>query len=114
MQSAACAYIGYGFGVGSMDEGATLIRHGDFAGGLGRIGYGTLLATGGLIATLDIPMSLAGDILTLPIAYARSKDLPWARWWGEKSSIDRLPANEEGAPKTRERDKPSDAPLTPR
>ena len=40
----------------------------------------------GVLAWADIPLSLAGDIVTFPVAYARSKGEPWASWWGESDS----------------------------
>ena len=45
----------------------------------------------GVLAWADVPLSLAGDVLTLPIAYARSNGEPWATWWGEKEVSLRSP-----------------------
>ena len=39
----------------------------------------------GLVALVDTPLSLAGDVVTLPIAYARRQRAPWATWWGEQA-----------------------------
>ena len=40
----------------------------------------------GVLAWVDIPLSLAGDVVTFPVAYARSKGEPWASWWNECGS----------------------------
>lgn len=44
----------------------------------------SLLALG-ILAWPDVPLSLVGDVVTFPVAYARSKGEPWATWWGESS-----------------------------
>jgi hypothetical protein len=51
-------------------------------GGL-LIGTGSVCA-GALALTLDAPLSLLGDVLTLPIVHARKNGEPWATWWGEQ------------------------------
>ena len=38
----------------------------------------------GIDALGHIRNSLLGDILTLPIAYARLRGAAWASWWGER------------------------------
>jgi uncharacterized protein YceK len=58
-------------------------------GGIAEAGNGGLLggaqlAGVGALAVLDTPLSLAGDIITFPIAYARWQGAPWATWWGEQ------------------------------
>jgi hypothetical protein len=53
----------------------------------GQIGGGLMLAGAGLIAIADTPVSLVGDILTLPIAYARHQEYPWATWWGNAHGV---------------------------
>jgi hypothetical protein len=59
--------------------------------GMQRLGQGGLLmcaggVVGGLaILAVDGPLSLAGDVVTWPIAYARQQQAPWATWWGEQS-----------------------------
>jgi uncharacterized protein YceK len=68
------------FGIATMVEG-------DVIKGGGVFGLG-------LLAWADIPLSLAGDVLTLPIAYARSNGEPWATWWGEKEIRWRTPPAE--------------------
>jgi uncharacterized protein YceK len=67
-------------------------------GGWQEIGQGGLLQgawmTGvGVVALLDTPLSLAGDVVTLPIAYARQQGAPWATWWGDQGGK-MLPAAE--------------------
>ncbi len=47
----------------------------------------------GLGALVDTPLSLVGDIVTLPIAYARSKGARWATWWGETCTCPETPAS---------------------
>jgi hypothetical protein len=37
----------------------------------------------GVGALIDTPISFAGDIITLPVAIARWKNVPWATWWGD-------------------------------
>jgi uncharacterized protein YceK len=45
---------------------------------------GGLTLTGlGLLAIVDAPLSLAGDIVTMPVVIARRCEHPWATWWGE-------------------------------
>jgi hypothetical protein len=49
--------------------------------------YGTGFAAAGLWSlAVDAPLSLVGDVVTFPIAYARSQRAPWAMWWGSQSS----------------------------
>ena len=72
-------------GVATVIGGNIAIAKGDFGPGFKQVGYGTYLTAAGLIAIVDCPLSLAGDIVTFPIAYARSNDYSWATWWGEKS-----------------------------
>ncbi len=45
------------------------------------VGTGAITAGVGFLA-VDGPLSLVGDVLTLPVAYARSQEQPWATWWG--------------------------------
>jgi hypothetical protein len=35
-----------------------------------------------LLCLADVPLSATGDLLTLPIVYARHNGEPWATWWG--------------------------------
>lgn len=37
-----------------------------------------------MLACVDIPLSLIGDVLTLPVVYARVRREPWATNWGEQ------------------------------
>jgi hypothetical protein len=68
-----------------MASGSIAVSQGDFDPALRQIGDGMFLTSAGLLAIVDIPLSLVGDTLTLPIACARSKQRPWATWWGEQS-----------------------------
>jgi hypothetical protein len=45
-----------------------------------------MTVAGTLVFAVDGPLSLAGDLLTLPVAYARSEKAPWATWWGEQTT----------------------------
>ena len=67
--------------------GSETIFQGEFASGFQQIGYGMFLTSAGLVAIADSPLSLAGDILTLPVAYARANEYSWATWWGERSFV---------------------------
>ena len=69
--------------------GVGWILEGDGFKGTGLFGLGVL-------AWADIPLSLAGDALTLPIACARSNGEPWATWWGEKEVSFRSPPAKTG------------------
>lgn len=42
-----------------------------------------------VVLGVDVPLSLAGDVVTYPIARARKDGQPWATWWGEQA-----PAND--------------------
>jgi uncharacterized protein YceK len=64
--------------------------------GQGEFGQGRILVSTGLMAAgvallaVDAPLSLLGDVLTLPVASARYNAEPWASWWGEPSRIHHL------------------------
>src|SRR5262245_37476386 len=47
-------------------------------------GQGLLMAGAGTVAIVDTPLSLIGDLVTLPIAYARRQEASWATWWGDQ------------------------------
>jgi hypothetical protein len=58
-------------------------------GGWSEIGNGGLLqgaalAGMGVLAVADTPLSLVGDVVTLPIAAARAREAAWATWWGDQ------------------------------
>jgi hypothetical protein len=72
-------------GLAGVLSGNIAICRGEFGDGFEQIGEGLCMSSAGLIAVADTPLSLAGDILTLPIAYGRSKEYPWATWWGQKT-----------------------------
>ena len=42
----------------------------------------------GVLAWADLPISLVGDVVTFPVAYARWKEAPWATWWGEPNGAE--------------------------
>jgi hypothetical protein len=83
-RSSLLAVMGPPTGVVGIIEGDTLLCQGKFAEGFEQIGQGLFLGSAGLIAIADAPLSLAGDVLTFPIAYARSREYPWATWWGKE------------------------------
>jgi len=57
-----------------------------------------LAATGvGLLLLMDTPLSLAGDVVTLPIVYARRQGASWATWWGDQAGSVK-PEPKAGAP----------------
>lgn len=84
-RSALFAFAGPPTGLYKIVDGNIAILNGNIGPGFEEIGSGLLLTSNGLIAIVDTPLSLGGDILTFPIAYARSHEYPWASWWGEKS-----------------------------
>jgi hypothetical protein len=87
-RSALLAGLGTPMGLGMVINGDIAITEGDFGPGFQQVGEGLLLTSAGLLAIADTPLSLAGDLLTFPIAYARSKEYPWATWWGEPFTRD--------------------------
>jgi hypothetical protein len=88
VRSGLLAVMGPPCGLGNVISGNIAICQGDFSSGFEQIGNGICLTSAGLVAVADTPMSLAGDILSFPAAYARSKEYSWATWWGEKSVHD--------------------------
>lgn len=53
-------------------------------GGIEEMGVGLLWVGTGAVALVDAPLSLVGDLVTLPIAYARREGAPWATSWGDQ------------------------------
>src|SRR5437762_6244181 len=55
--------------------------------------YGALLLSaeplwavpGAAFIAVDAPLSLAGDVVTLPVVWARQRGATWATWWGERA-----------------------------
>jgi uncharacterized protein YceK len=94
-RSSLLAVMGPPFGLGETIKGDIAICRGDFDSGFDQVGNGLFLTAAGLGAIIDTPLSLVGDILTFPIAYARSKEYAWATWWGEKSV--RVPNDSSGS-----------------
>jgi hypothetical protein len=87
-RSGLFAVVGPSWGLGEIISGDMAICQAEFGPGFQQIGHGIWMTSASLVAVADTPLSLAGDILTFPIAYARSKEFPWATWWGEKSTRD--------------------------
>jgi hypothetical protein len=44
-----------------------------------------MLAIGSVALAVDVPLSLVGDVVTLPVVYARQHEEPWATWWGQQA-----------------------------
>src|SRR5262245_41128942 len=72
VRSGLLAVFGPPCGLVESINGGIAIGQGEFGPGFKQIGYGMLLTSAGLGAIVDCPLSLAGDILTFPIAYARA------------------------------------------
>jgi uncharacterized protein YceK len=75
---------GYGTFAGpcAVVEGEGMLLSGNAKEGFRTIGSGVALTGAGLVSIVDTPLSLAGDVLTMPIAHARQQNAPWAAWWG--------------------------------
>jgi hypothetical protein len=43
-----------------------------------------VFGAGLVMVTVDMPLSFAGDLLTLPVAMAREREAPWETWWGKQ------------------------------
>ena len=84
-RSGFLAIAGPPIGVCGVIQGNIAIAKGDFGEGFESVGMGILVASAGLVAIVDTPVSLAGDILTLPVVHARCNEHPWATWWGKPS-----------------------------
>src|SRR5262249_42510406 len=97
-------------GLGGVIYGDIAIAKGEFGSGLEQIGNGTWLTATGLVAIADTPLSFVGDVLTFPLAYARSNGYSWATWWGDKSNSGTrfAPEPDEGNTKTDGRIEPAD------
>jgi hypothetical protein len=67
------AELSAGYAMSGYLKGAMCLSNGDPAG-LAMVAIGTA-------AMVDANISLVGDIVTLPVAYARQQNLPWASWW---------------------------------
>ncbi len=85
VRSGILAFMGPPYGLVEIINGNNSLLKGEFRPGFEQIGHGMLMTATGLGAIVDTPFSLAGDIVSFPIAYARSREYPWATWWGEKS-----------------------------
>jgi hypothetical protein len=83
-RSGLLAAVATASGLGEVVEGNIAVGNGEFGSGIQRTGNGIFMTSAGLVAFADTAVSLAGDIVTFPIAYARSKEYSWATWWGEK------------------------------
>jgi hypothetical protein len=69
-----------------------IIQRDSASEGIARIGNGMVMTATGLVALMDTPLSLAGDVVSLPIAIARHQEQPWATWWGKDGETCWLPA----------------------
>jgi uncharacterized protein YceK len=85
VRSGLLATMGTPMGLAQVGTGSFAVCTGDFRNGFDQVGNGMYFGTAGLLAIADTPLSLAGDILTYPIVYARTHEYAWATWWGEKS-----------------------------
>jgi hypothetical protein len=85
IQSTVAACILPPAGLSKVIEGDKAVFKGDFDKGFDKIGDGLYCLSIGVLAWPDMPLSLCGDIVTYPLAYARSKQYPWALKWGDKS-----------------------------
>jgi uncharacterized protein YceK len=85
VRSGAVAVLGTPGGLGAAILGDIAICQGNFGPGFDLVGQGMGMTALGLVAIADVPLSLAGDILTLPVVYARSHEYWWATWWGKES-----------------------------
>jgi uncharacterized protein YceK len=79
-RSALLGGFGTAAGVqGTAVSGWTLLQ-GDVSDGCKGIGDGLWLTGVGLGSLVDTPISLAADIVTLPVVIARRQQQPWASW----------------------------------
>ncbi|MBM3994576.1 MAG: hypothetical protein FJ303_10555 [Planctomycetes bacterium] len=86
-RSALLGVVGVPLGIGQVGHGIALIVTGDVREGFTTIGNGLWLTGVGVVALADTPVSLAGDLVTWPLAYARSQQHPWASWQGADLSM---------------------------
>jgi hypothetical protein len=90
-RSAVLGFFGTPTGISVMiGEGIGIVEGDDTALALQRIGNGMMLAAAGLIAIADTPLSLAGDVVTWPVANARETQQPWATWWRTDPGVSRI------------------------
>lgn len=85
MRSGMLAGLGTPVGIAGVVAGPVTLARGEFQEGFKEIGTSAGLATCGLVAIADVPLSFVGDVVTLPIVLARTREHPWATWWGEKA-----------------------------
>lgn len=85
-RSAVCAVAAPGAGIVETINGCDSICRGEATEGFQQIGQGALCTSMGLLAIVETPLSLAGDIVTYPIARARAEERPWATWWGKQTT----------------------------
>jgi hypothetical protein len=113
VRSGLLAFWGTLGGLDGLINGDIAISQGEFGPGFQQIGDSMGWTSICLGALADMPLSLAGDILTLPVVYARSHEYWWATWWGKESmpmpERQFAPAPEEGNKKLDAEIEPSDA-----
>jgi uncharacterized protein YceK len=85
VRSGLLSFFGPPMGTVGLVSGPAEICQGNFSTGFEQFGTGLWLTGSGLVAIADVPLSLVGDVLTLPIVYARRNREPWATWWGQQS-----------------------------
>jgi hypothetical protein len=85
VRSGVLTVMGPPFALGMAIDGDTAICQGEYEKGFQQLGNSLYLTFLALEAIPDLPLSVAGDVLTFPLAYARGKEYPWATWWGQKS-----------------------------
>ena len=49
------------------------------------------------VMAVELPLSFVGDVLTLPVVYARKRGEPWATWWGTQAAPERKTPQESGS-----------------
>lgn len=88
-RAAVMGGLTFASGLESLNQGP---GEGRMLTGIGLLGAGTV------ILAVDTPLSLVGDMLTLPVVNARRNHEPWASWWGPNAANDPLGIRTEGAP----------------
>ncbi len=81
----ACA--GPPLGVVQVVSGNASICRGEIVSGAEELGSGMALTSMGLLAIADTPLSLVGDVVTLPIVYARTRKSWWTTSWSEETLL---------------------------
>lgn len=88
-RAAVMGGLTFASGLESLNQGP---GEGRMLTGIGLLGAGTV------ILAVDTPLSLVGDMLTLPVVNARRNHEEWASWWGPSTARDPLGLRTEGPP----------------